>query len=72
MKKQKGFFLGIDVSKLQFDITLMAVINFQKQQMISEKFDNTIAGLKSLKNWLKEHKVAFDDSSPHETPEANL
>ena len=49
MKKQTCFFLGIDVSKLWFDISLMAVINFQKQHMITERFDNTIEGLALLK-----------------------
>lgn len=63
MKKQTCFFLGIDVSKLWFDISLMAVINFQKQQMITERFDNTIEGLTLLKNWLKSHKVKFDNDT---------
>ena len=63
MKKQTGFFLGIDVSKLWFDISLMVVINFQKQQMITERFDNTIEGLALLKNWLKAHKVKFDNDT---------
>lgn len=63
MKKQTGFFLGIDVSKLWFDISLMAVINFQKQQMITERFDNTIEGLALLKKWLKTQKVKFDDDT---------
>ena len=43
MKKQTSSFLGIDVSKEWFDISLMAVVNFQKQPMITERFDNTIA-----------------------------
>lgn len=63
MKKQTCFFLGIDVSKLWFDITLMAVVNFQKQQMITERFDNTIKGLALLKKWLKAHKVTFDNDT---------
>lgn len=63
MKKQTCFFLGIDVSKEWFDITLMAVINFQKQEMITERFENTLKGLSLLKNWLKAHKVKFDDDT---------
>ncbi len=63
MKKQTCFFLGIDVSKLWFDISLMVVVNFQKQQMITERFDNTIEGLALLKNWLKAHKVKFDNDT---------
>jgi transposase len=63
MKKQRGFFLGIDVSKEWFDISLMAVINFQKQPIITERFNNTNAGLALLKNWLKTQKVTFDNDS---------
>ena len=60
MKKRTCFFLGIDVSKLWFDISLMAVINFQKQPMITERFNNTVEGLALLKKWLKAQKVKFD------------
>lgn len=60
MKKQTCFFLGIDVSKEWFDISLMTVVNFQKQPMITECFDNTIKGLAALKKWLKGHKVTFN------------
>jgi transposase len=63
MKKQTCFFLGIDVSKLWFDISLMTVINFQKQPMITERFDNTIEGLALLKKWLKAQKVKFDNDT---------
>jgi len=63
MKKQTCFFLGIDVSKLWFDISLMVVINYQKHQMITERFDNTNAGLALLKKWLKAHNVKFDNDT---------
>ncbi|MEO9206473.1 MAG: IS110 family transposase [Gammaproteobacteria bacterium] len=63
MKKQTGSFLGIDVSKLWFDISLMAVVNFQKQQMITERFNNNSKGLGLLKKWLKEHKVKFNNDT---------
>lgn len=63
MKKQTGSFLGIDVSKLWFDISLMIVINFQKQPMITERFDNTIEGLSLLKKWLKAQEVKFDSDT---------
>jgi transposase len=63
MKKQTGFFLGIDVSKLWFDISLMAVINYQKQSMFTKRFDNTNEGLAMLKKWLKAQKVTFDENT---------
>lgn len=63
MKKQTGFFLGNDVSKEWFDITLLPVINYQKQEMVTERFENTLKGLSLLKKWLKIHKVKFDNST---------
>jgi len=63
MKKQTCFFLGIDVSKLWFDISLMPVVNYQKEPMITERFDNTMKGLALLKRWLKEQKVSFDNNT---------
>lgn len=63
MKKQMKFYLGMDVSKHWFDITLMGVADHQKQPTVSERFDNTEAGLKLLDKWLKKHKVSFDENS---------
>ena len=63
MKKQTCFFLGIDVSKLWFDVSLMPVVNYQKEPMITERFDNTMKGLALLKRWLKEQKVSFDNDT---------
>jgi len=63
MKKQTCFFLGIDVSKLWFDISLMIVIDFQKQPMITKRFDNTKEGLALLREWLKVQEVKFDDDT---------
>ena len=63
MKKQVRFYLGMDVSKLWVDITLMCVVDHQKQPMISERFDNNAAGMKALGKWLKKHKVSFDENS---------
>ena len=63
MKKQTCFFLGIDVSKLWFDISLMPVVDYQKQQMITKRFDNNKEGLALLKKWLKEQKVSFGNET---------
>ncbi len=43
MNANTKFFLGIDVSKPYFDASLMAVINHQKQAIITARFDNTPA-----------------------------
>lgn len=63
MKKQIGFYLGMDVSKLWFDITVMCVRDQQKAPPVSERFDNTAAGVKLLDKWLRKHQVSFDENS---------
>lgn len=63
MKKQTCFYLGIDVSKEWFDVSLMAVVNHDKQEMITEQFQNTKKGLSAFKNWLKAQRVSFDDNT---------
>lgn len=63
MKKVAKFYLGMDVSKLWIDITLMCVLNHVKQPMITERFDNNAAGMKTMGKWLKKHRVSFDDNS---------
>ena len=63
MKKEMKFYLGMDVSKLWIDITIMCVLNHIKQAMVSERFDNDQAGMKALGKWLKKHQVSFDENS---------
>lgn len=63
MKKQVKFFLGMDVSKLWVDITLMCVADHKKQPIAAERLDNDAAGMKALHTWLKKHKVSFDENS---------
>jgi len=63
MKKEAKFYLGMDVSKLWIDITVMCVLNHEKQPIISERFDNDAAGMKALGKWLKKHQVSFDENS---------
>lgn len=59
---QKNY-LGIDVSKLNFDVSLIAVINGRKQAVVISKFDNNTYGLKKFKSWLDDHHVSFDQNS---------
>lgn len=63
MKKEVKFYLGMDVSKLWIDITVMCVLNHQKQPTITERFDNDASGMKALDKWLKKHKVSFDENT---------
>jgi transposase len=63
MKKESTAYLGIDVSKLTLDVSLLVVKDFLKEPMITERFDNSIQGVKALHNWLKKKKVSFDKSS---------
>jgi transposase len=63
MKKEVKFYLGMDVSKLWVDITLLCVVDHKKQTMICERFDNDAEGMKALHKWLKKHKVTFNQNS---------
>ena len=63
MKKEVKFYLGMDVSKLWVDITVMRVLNHEKQPVVTERFDNDQAGMKVLDKWLKKHQVSFDERS---------
>ncbi|WP_158542211.1 IS110 family RNA-guided transposase [Pedobacter chinensis] len=57
------FFIGIDVSKPCFDVSLMSVISYVKQPLESARFDNTASGIKQFEKWLKAHKVTFGEDS---------
>lgn len=63
MKKEVRFYLGMDVSKLWVDIALICVVDHEKQPLVSERFDNNEAGMKSLGKWLKKHTVSFNTNS---------
>lgn len=57
------FFLGIDVSKSWFDVTLMPVVNHQKKEMQTERFLNNPEGIKQWHQWLKKNSVSFTQES---------
>ena len=59
MKKDVKCYLGMDVSKLWVDITLLRVVDHQKQPIASERFDNNEAGIKALDKWLRKQHVPF-------------
>jgi transposase len=56
-------YLGIDVSKPWFDVSLMPVIEHVKQPILTERFDNTITGMTAFKSWLKANRVTLDGNS---------
>ena len=63
MNAVKKNYLGIDVSKLWFDVSLITSIDHQKQPMLSERFDNDAPGMKAFKKWLAINHVSFDENS---------
>ena len=63
MKREMKFYLGMDVSKLWVDITLLCVADHRKQPTVAERFDSTAAGMKALDKWLKKQQVSFDENS---------
>ena len=63
MTNNTQFFIGIDVSKPYFDTALLPVVNHQKKEMVCERFDNSNKGIKSFEQWLKKHKVSFNENT---------
>jgi transposase len=63
MEKEVKSYLGMDVSKLWVDVSVLRVVNQQKQPLTTERFDNDAAGMKALDKWLKKQQVSFDENS---------
>jgi transposase len=61
MHKEVKFYLGIDVSKLWFDLSLMVVADHHKQPVKTLRFDNTGEGIKEMDKWLIDEQVVFND-----------
>jgi transposase len=57
MQNFKKNFLGLDVSKDYFDVSLLQVDGFQKQPMLAQRFQNSPEGLKQLSNWMKANQI---------------
>jgi transposase len=63
MQTNTKCYVGIDVSKLWFDVSFISVINHLKQAMVTQRFDNTAVGLASMGKWLKSHDVPMNQDS---------
>lgn len=63
MQTNTKCYVGIDVSKLWFDVSFISVINHLKQAMVTQRFDNTSAGLTLMGRWLKSHDVPMNQDS---------
>ncbi len=63
MQVSRKNYLGIDVSKPWFDVSLLIVLDHLKQPVITQRFDNSIEGMKLFKKWLVTHGVTFDQNS---------
>jgi transposase len=57
MQNFKKNFLGVDVSKDYFDVSLLQVDGLQKQPMLARRFQNGPEGLKQLSKWMKANQV---------------
>ena len=57
------FFIGIDVSKPYFDVSLLVVKNHQKQGVQTERFENSSEGIKLFEKWLKSYGVLMNEHS---------
>jgi len=63
MKKNKKFYLGLDMSKPFFDATLQIICGNQKQELPPQQFENNKAGLKLFEQWLKNSGVSYDENT---------
>jgi transposase len=63
MQKDVKCYLGIDVSKLTLDISVIIVKDHKKGDLVTGRFDNTAEGIKALNKWLKTLNVSFDENS---------
>ena len=61
MQTKKKCFIGIDVSKDWLDVSLLSVVDSLKEPMITDKFGNTLEGMKMIHKWFKRHRVPFDE-----------
>jgi transposase len=56
-------FMGIDVSKPWFDASVISVVNHQKQELKTSRFNNDADGIKAWEKWLKLLGVSFDSNT---------
>jgi transposase len=63
MEQNKKNYLGIDVSKSWFDVSLMQIVDHQKHPMKTERFSNDSVGISAWHKWLKKEKVEFSNRS---------
>ena len=64
MKKQTRIFcIGVDVSKLTLDFSLVKIEGYDRCCIGNVTVTNTEAGLKELRQWLKQHGVGFTGST---------
>ena len=56
-------FIGVDISKLYVDASLLTVVDHVKKEIVSERFENTHAGMKTFSKWLKNYKVSFNGNT---------
>lgn len=63
MNRSKQFFIGIDVSKMFFDVAVLPVLKQVKEAVTTAQFENMAKGLKSFKKWLKMQGVLFNQNT---------
>lgn len=63
MQEVKNSFIGIDVSKEWFDVSMIMVTNGEKGDLTSGKFDNNQSGFKLFTKWLTLHEVPLNQNT---------
>lgn len=63
MNNVSSCYLGIDVSKLYFDVSCMHVSDHRAASIEYGRFDNTSQGMNVFKKYLQDHKVPFNQTT---------
>jgi transposase len=63
MQTERKNYLGIDVSKFWFDVSLLVVVDHAKQPLLTDRFENNAPGIKAFRTWLKLQQVSYDSNS---------
>ncbi|MCO5237340.1 MAG: IS110 family transposase [Chitinophagaceae bacterium] len=63
MNEKQQNFIGIDISKLWFDASLLVVKTSGKQPVQTQRFDNNVTGIKAFEKWLKLFRVSYEENT---------
>jgi len=63
MEKELKHFVGVDISKLTFDVALLKPLGNKEGAIAHHQFKQTAAGFAEMKEWLQKQGVLLDDET---------